>query len=137
MDTRDHLLEQIRGNPTMPVQTRRQLAIDPEMCMFALTPKGFVDPDHLEKVYLLRKALYGLKQAPRAWYDELSNFLMSKGFTKALPGGITVPWCDKLVKYVALSAKLCSSNVDEDHNFMDYGFQLQQNTVCIATLSQP
>ncbi|GJW15350.1 retrovirus-related pol polyprotein from transposon TNT 1-94 [Tanacetum coccineum] len=43
---------------------------------------GFVDPDHLEKVYLLRKALYGLKQAPRAWYDELSNFLMSKGFTK-------------------------------------------------------
>ncbi|GKA89680.1 retrovirus-related pol polyprotein from transposon TNT 1-94 [Tanacetum coccineum] len=38
--------------------------------------------DHPEKVYLLRKALYGLKQAPRAWYDELSNFLMSKGFTK-------------------------------------------------------
>ncbi|GJR00168.1 retrovirus-related pol polyprotein from transposon TNT 1-94 [Tanacetum coccineum] len=212
--TRDHPLEQVRGNPTMPVQTRRQLATDPEMCMFALTvsivepknikeamadsawieamqdelhqfdrlkvwelvdkpfgkmiiklkwlwknkkdedqtvirnkarlvakgyaqeegidfeesfapvarleavrifvahaahksfpiyqmdvktaflngplkeevyvaqPEGFVDPDHPEKVYLLRKALYGLKQAPRAWYDELSNFLMSKGFTK-------------------------------------------------------
>ncbi|GJV41263.1 retrovirus-related pol polyprotein from transposon TNT 1-94 [Tanacetum coccineum] len=45
-------------------------------------PDGFVDPDHPEKVYRLRKALYGLKQAPRAWYDELSNFLMSKGFTK-------------------------------------------------------
>ncbi|GJS19821.1 ribonuclease H-like domain-containing protein [Tanacetum coccineum] len=44
----------------------------------------FVDPDHPEKVYILRKALYGLKQAPRAWYDELSNFLMSKGFTKGL-----------------------------------------------------
>ncbi|GJY76169.1 retrovirus-related pol polyprotein from transposon TNT 1-94 [Tanacetum coccineum] len=195
--TRDHPLEQVRGNPTMPVQTRRQLATDPEMCMFALTvsivepknikeamadsawieamqdelhqfdrlkvwelvdkpfgkmiiklkwlwknkkdedqtvirnkarlvakgyaqeegvdfeesfapvarleavrifvataahkeevyvaqPEGFVDPDHPEKVYLLRKALYGLKQAPRAWYDELSNFLMSKGFTKVL-----------------------------------------------------
>ncbi|GJS28452.1 retrovirus-related pol polyprotein from transposon TNT 1-94 [Tanacetum coccineum] len=40
------------------------------------------DGHHPEKVYLLRKALYGLKQAPRAWYDELSNFLMSKGFTK-------------------------------------------------------
>ncbi|GJX03877.1 retrovirus-related pol polyprotein from transposon TNT 1-94 [Tanacetum coccineum] len=212
--TRDHPLEQVRGNPTMPVQTRRQLATDPEMCMFALTvsivepknikeamadsawieamqdelhqfdrlkvwelvdkpfgkmiiklkwlwknkkdedqtvirnkarlvakgyaqeegvdfeesfapvarleavwifvahaahksfpiyqmdvktaflngplkeevyvaqPEGFVDPDHPEKVYLLRKALYGLKQAPRAWYDELSTFLMSKGFTK-------------------------------------------------------
>ncbi|GJR90922.1 retrovirus-related pol polyprotein from transposon TNT 1-94 [Tanacetum coccineum] len=94
----------------LPVQTRRQLATDPEMYRkdglgivdqtiwqvdykakvvmedqkmftFAL-PEGFVDPDHPEKVYLLRKALYGLKQAPRAWYDELSNFLMSKGFTK-------------------------------------------------------
>nr|GEV92839.1 hypothetical protein [Tanacetum cinerariifolium] len=44
----------------------------------------FIDPDHPEKVYRLRKALYGLKQASRAWYDELSNFLMSKGFTKGL-----------------------------------------------------
>nr|GEY40393.1 hypothetical protein [Tanacetum cinerariifolium] len=43
---------------------------------------GFADPDHPEKVYRLRKALYGLKQAPRAWYDELSKFLTSKGFTK-------------------------------------------------------
>ncbi|GJW97020.1 retrovirus-related pol polyprotein from transposon TNT 1-94, partial [Tanacetum coccineum] len=43
---------------------------------------GFVDPDHPKKVYRLRKSLYRLKQAPRAWYDELLNFLMSKGFTK-------------------------------------------------------
>ncbi|GKB76015.1 retrovirus-related pol polyprotein from transposon TNT 1-94 [Tanacetum coccineum] len=212
--TKDHPLTQVRGNPSKPVQTRRQLATDPEMCMFALTvstaepknikeamadstwieamqeelhqfdrlqvwelvdkpfgknviklkwlwknkknedqtvihnkarlvakgnaqkegidfeesfapvarleavwifvayaahksfliyqmdvkmtflngplkeevyvaqPDGFIDPDHPEKVYRLRKALYRLKQAPRAWYDELSNFLMSKGFTK-------------------------------------------------------
>nr|GFC16103.1 retrovirus-related Pol polyprotein from transposon TNT 1-94 [Tanacetum cinerariifolium] len=45
-------------------------------------PDGFVDPYHPEKVYRLKKALYGLKQAPRAWYDELSKFLLSKGFTK-------------------------------------------------------
>ncbi|GJU50714.1 retrovirus-related pol polyprotein from transposon TNT 1-94 [Tanacetum coccineum] len=37
--TRDHPLEQVCGNPTMPVQTRRQLAADPKMCMFALTVK--------------------------------------------------------------------------------------------------
>ncbi|GJT61935.1 retrovirus-related pol polyprotein from transposon TNT 1-94 [Tanacetum coccineum] len=190
--TRDHPLEQVRGNPSMPVQTRRQLATDPEMCMFALTvsivePKnikeamadsawieamqdelhqfdrlkvwelvdkpfgkmiiklkwlwknkkdedqtvirnkarlvakgyaqeeeGFVDPDHPEKVYLLRKALYGLKQAPRAWYDELSNFLMSKGFTKGLPdppvpkdtvpGDKLVSWMFKATKRTAMSS---------------------------------
>nr|GEU69626.1 retrovirus-related Pol polyprotein from transposon TNT 1-94 [Tanacetum cinerariifolium] len=147
----------VYGNPSRPMQTRRQLATDPEMCMYALTdedqtvirnkarlvakgyaqeegvdfeesfalvarlevvwifiayvahksfpiyqmdvkrafpngplkeevyvaqPDGFVDPDHLEKVYRLRKALYRLKQAPKAWYDELSKFLISKGFTK-------------------------------------------------------
>ncbi|GJS10204.1 retrovirus-related pol polyprotein from transposon TNT 1-94 [Tanacetum coccineum] len=214
--TKDHPLTQVRGNPSKPVQTRRQLVTDPEMCMFALTvsivepknikeamadsawieamqeelhqfdrlqvwelvdkpfgknviklkwlwknkkdedqtvirnkarlvakgyaqeegidfeesfapvarleavrifvayaahksfpiyqmdvktaflngplkeevyvaqPDGFVDPDHPDKVYRLRKALYGLKQAPRAWYDELSKFLISKGFTKGI-----------------------------------------------------
>nr|GEX04687.1 integrase, catalytic region, zinc finger, CCHC-type, peptidase aspartic, catalytic [Tanacetum cinerariifolium] len=35
--TKDHPLEQVRGNPSRPVQTKRQLATDPEMCMFALT----------------------------------------------------------------------------------------------------
>ncbi|GJR71267.1 retrovirus-related pol polyprotein from transposon TNT 1-94 [Tanacetum coccineum] len=45
-------------------------------------PDGFIDPHHPDKVYHLKKALYGLKQAPRAWYDELSNFLISKGFSK-------------------------------------------------------
>ncbi|GKE20932.1 retrovirus-related pol polyprotein from transposon TNT 1-94 [Tanacetum coccineum] len=45
-------------------------------------PDGFIDPHHPDKVYRLKKALYGLKQAPRAWYAELSNFLVSKGFSK-------------------------------------------------------
>nr|GEW46476.1 hypothetical protein [Tanacetum cinerariifolium] len=45
---------------------------------------GFVDPYHPDKVYRLKKALYGLIQAPRAWYDELSNFLVSKGFSKGI-----------------------------------------------------
>ncbi|GJV79599.1 retrovirus-related pol polyprotein from transposon TNT 1-94 [Tanacetum coccineum] len=34
--------------------------------VYVAQPEGFVDPDHPEKVYLLRKLLYGLKQSPRA-----------------------------------------------------------------------
>ncbi|GJU24536.1 retrovirus-related pol polyprotein from transposon TNT 1-94 [Tanacetum coccineum] len=50
--------------------------------VYVAQPDGIIDPDPTEKVYRIRKALYRLKQAPRAWYDELLNFLMSKGFTK-------------------------------------------------------
>nr|GFD35545.1 opie2 pol protein [Tanacetum cinerariifolium] len=39
--TKDHPLEQVRGNPSRPVQTRRQLATDPEMCMYVLTGIDF------------------------------------------------------------------------------------------------
>ncbi|GJZ41573.1 retrovirus-related pol polyprotein from transposon TNT 1-94 [Tanacetum coccineum] len=45
-------------------------------------PDGFVGQYYPDQVYCLKKALYGLKQAPRVWYDELSNFLVSKGFSK-------------------------------------------------------
>ncbi|GJY84379.1 retrovirus-related pol polyprotein from transposon TNT 1-94 [Tanacetum coccineum] len=44
--------------------------------------EGFVDQDNTSHVYKLKKALYGLKQAPRAWYDMLSNFLISQHFSK-------------------------------------------------------
>ncbi|GKG13078.1 retrovirus-related pol polyprotein from transposon TNT 1-94, partial [Tanacetum coccineum] len=42
----------------------------------------FVDPDNPNHVYRVKKALYGLKQALRAWYDLLSSFLLSQGFSK-------------------------------------------------------
>ncbi|GJT44417.1 retrovirus-related pol polyprotein from transposon TNT 1-94 [Tanacetum coccineum] len=65
--------------------------------VYVVQPDGFVDPDHPEKVYCPRKALYGLKQAPRAWYDELLNFLMSKGFTKATNPKLDADLSGKLV----------------------------------------
>nr|GEW17830.1 hypothetical protein [Tanacetum cinerariifolium] len=180
--TKDHPLEQVHGNTSRPVQTRRQLATDPEMCMYALTdedqtvirnkarlvangyareegidfeesfalvarlvavrifiayaahksfpiyqidvktaflngplneevyvvqPDGFVDPDHPEKVYQLRKALYELKQAPRARYDELSKFLISKGFTRGQSTG--TPMATK----TKLDADLSGNPVDQ------------------------
>nr|GFC80605.1 Gag-Pol polyprotein [Tanacetum cinerariifolium] len=35
--TKDHPLEQVIGNPSQSIRTRRQLESDSEMCMFALT----------------------------------------------------------------------------------------------------
>ncbi|GJW06450.1 retrovirus-related pol polyprotein from transposon TNT 1-94 [Tanacetum coccineum] len=46
--TRDHPLEQVRGNPTMPVQTRQQFTTDPEMCMFVLTV-SIVEPKNIKE----------------------------------------------------------------------------------------
>ncbi|GJR13966.1 retrovirus-related pol polyprotein from transposon TNT 1-94 [Tanacetum coccineum] len=117
--------------------------------VYVAQPDGFVDPDHPEKVYRLRKALYGLKQAPRAWYDELSNFLISKGFTKdadhaecidtrkSTSGGIQflgdklVSWMSKKqdctamssaeAEYVALFAS-CAQVMWMRTQLKDYGF---------------
>ncbi|GJY18651.1 retrovirus-related pol polyprotein from transposon TNT 1-94 [Tanacetum coccineum] len=50
--------------------------------VYVSQPNSFVDPDNPNHVYRLKKALYGLKQAPRAWYDLLSSFLLSQGFSK-------------------------------------------------------
>nr|GEZ95779.1 retrovirus-related Pol polyprotein from transposon TNT 1-94 [Tanacetum cinerariifolium] len=36
-ESSSHNIEQVRENPSRPVQTRRQFATDPEMCMYALT----------------------------------------------------------------------------------------------------
>ncbi|GKB36421.1 retrovirus-related pol polyprotein from transposon TNT 1-94 [Tanacetum coccineum] len=75
-----------------------------------------------------KKALYGLKQAPRAWYDELSNFLLSKDFTK---GDKLVSWMSKKqdctamssaeAEYVALSAS-CAQVIWMRTHLKDYGF---------------
>nr|GEY70155.1 hypothetical protein [Tanacetum cinerariifolium] len=57
--TKDHPLEQVRGNPSKPVQTRRQLATDPEMCMFALTVST-VEPKTIKEA-----------MADSAWIEEI------------------------------------------------------------------
>nr|GEW74907.1 Gag-Pol polyprotein [Tanacetum cinerariifolium] len=47
--TKDHQLEEVRGNPSRPVQTRKQLATDPEMCMYALTVST-TEPKNIKEV---------------------------------------------------------------------------------------
>ncbi|GJX21831.1 retrovirus-related pol polyprotein from transposon TNT 1-94 [Tanacetum coccineum] len=85
-------------------------------------PDGLVDPYHPDQLYRLKKVLYGLKQAPRASYDELSNFLVSKGFSKG--GDKLVSWSSKKqdctsmslaeAEYVSLSA--CCAEVYVQHS---------------------
>ncbi|GJX96136.1 retrovirus-related pol polyprotein from transposon TNT 1-94 [Tanacetum coccineum] len=112
--------------------------------VYVAQPDGFIDPDHPDKVYRLRKALYGLKQAPRAWYDELSKFLISKGFTK---GVSQLGMCK--------SSRTVTDNV-QHHRLNTWRLsascaqvmwmrtlasrlwlQLQQNTIVIAILKSP
>ena len=50
--------------------------------VYVAQPIGFIDPHFLDHVLYLKKALYGLKQAPRAWYDRLTQYMVSHGFTK-------------------------------------------------------
>ncbi|KAI0523201.1 hypothetical protein KFK09_005595 [Dendrobium nobile] len=44
-------------------------------------PPGFVDPTNPTAVCKLHKSLYGLKQAPRQWFQKLTTFLQSQGFS--------------------------------------------------------
>ena len=44
--------------------------------------KGFIDPHFPDHLLYLKKAFYGLKKAPRAWYDQLTQYLVSHGFTR-------------------------------------------------------
>ena len=48
--------------------------------VFMTQPPRFVDPALPSYVCSLHKSLYGLKQAPHAWYNRLSEFLLSIGF---------------------------------------------------------
>lgn len=48
-------------------------------------PNGSIDPRELNHVYKLNNILYGLKQAPRAWYECLTEFLITNGYRR---GGI-------------------------------------------------
>nr|GEV79974.1 Gag-Pol polyprotein [Tanacetum cinerariifolium] len=105
-------------------------------------PDGFVDPHHPDKVHRLKKALYGLKQAPRAWYDEISNFLVSKGFSKG--GDKLVSWSSKKqdctimssaeAEYVSLFV-CCAQVLWLRTQLTDYGFHFDK--IPIVTQRQP
>ena len=50
--------------------------------IYVAQPKRVIDPHLPDHVFYLKKTLYGLKQAPRAWYDWLTQYLVSHGFIR-------------------------------------------------------
>ena len=50
--------------------------------IYMAQPKGLIDPHFPDYVLYLKKTLYRLKQAPRDWYDWLTQYLVSYGFTR-------------------------------------------------------
>nr|GEX92030.1 hypothetical protein [Tanacetum cinerariifolium] len=71
--TNDHPLEQVSGNRSKPVQTRRQLAIDPKMCMFALTVSIY-EPKNIKDA-----------MADSAWIEAMQVWeLIDKPFGKSI-----------------------------------------------------
>nr|GEU30250.1 Gag-Pol polyprotein [Tanacetum cinerariifolium] len=81
--TKDHPLEQVRGNPSRPVQTRRQLATYPDMCMYALTVST-AEPKNIKEA-----------MADSAWIeamqDELHQFDRLQEVYVAQPDGFVDP----------------------------------------------
>nr|GEW26735.1 reverse transcriptase domain-containing protein [Tanacetum cinerariifolium] len=105
--SKDHPIDNVIGNPSRPVSTRKQLGtvalcknisiyqMDVKITflngklkeeVYVSQPEGFVDPDHPTHVYLLKKDLYGLKQAPRAGHrlpkSTLKHLNMSFGISE-------------------------------------------------------
>ncbi|CAM8935607.1 unnamed protein product [Rhodiola kirilowii] len=65
----------------MDVKTAFLNGVLKEEVYVSQTP-GFEDHTHPDHVHILDKVLYGLKQAPRAWYERLSQFLLSHGYDR-------------------------------------------------------
>nr|GEV67006.1 hypothetical protein [Tanacetum cinerariifolium] len=70
--TKDHSLEQVHGNQSKLVQTRRQLATDPKMCIFALT-MSTAEPKNISEV-MVDSAWIKAMQEELHQFDRLQSF---------------------------------------------------------------
>ncbi|GKE68048.1 hypothetical protein Tco_1526120, partial [Tanacetum coccineum] len=88
--TKDHPLTQVRGNPSKPVQTRRQLATDPEMCVICKLCSSNMDADTASRLWLqLQQNTIVLRLTVENGIIKLyfvrTEYQLADMFTKALP----------------------------------------------------
>nr|GEW85950.1 integrase, catalytic region, zinc finger, CCHC-type, peptidase aspartic, catalytic [Tanacetum cinerariifolium] len=76
----DHPVEQVCGNPSSPVKTRRQLTTDPEMCMFALTVST-AKPKNIKEA-MADSAWIETMQEELHQFDRLQAQLVAKGYAQ-------------------------------------------------------
>nr|GEV52503.1 hypothetical protein [Tanacetum cinerariifolium] len=92
--TKDHPLEQVRGNPSKLVQTRRQLSTDPEMCMSALTTST-AEPKNIKEATTDHAWIEAMKEELHQ-FDRLKVWeLIDKPFGKTI---IKLKWLWKIKK---------------------------------------
>nr|GEW23569.1 putative ribonuclease H-like domain-containing protein [Tanacetum cinerariifolium] len=119
--------------------------------VYVSQPLGFVDPEFLDKVYMVEKALYGLHQAPRAWYETLSTYLLDNGFRRGASldrkptrggcqflGSRLISWqCKKQTivanstteaEYIAAS-NCCRQVLWLQNQLLDYGYNFMQTKI--------
>nr|GEV47825.1 hypothetical protein [Tanacetum cinerariifolium] len=88
---KDHPLEQVRKNPSRPVQTRRQLTTNPEMCMFALSVST-AEPKNIKEA-MADSAWIEAMQEELHQFDRLQVWeLIDKPFGKTV---IRIKWLRK------------------------------------------
>nr|GEY35755.1 hypothetical protein [Tanacetum cinerariifolium] len=82
-DSSSHNIEQVRGYPSRPMQTRRQLATDPEMCMYALTVST-AEPKNIKEA-MANSAWIEAMQEELHQFDRLQVWeLVDKPFGKSI-----------------------------------------------------
>ncbi|GJX20656.1 retrovirus-related pol polyprotein from transposon TNT 1-94 [Tanacetum coccineum] len=75
--TKDHPLEQVIGNPSQSVRTRRQLETDGEMCMFALTVSR-TEPKNIKEA-MADSAWIESMQEELYQFDRLDGYAQKEG----------------------------------------------------------
>ncbi|GKA61927.1 retrovirus-related pol polyprotein from transposon TNT 1-94, partial [Tanacetum coccineum] len=110
--TKDHPLEQVRGNPSKPVQTRRQLATDPKMCMFALTVST-AEPKNIKEAMADLAWIEG-----HFWRDTVPRCIKLVSWMQSKQTALNVL---REAEYVALSAS-CAQVMWMRTQLKDYGF---------------
>nr|GFA11999.1 retrovirus-related Pol polyprotein from transposon TNT 1-94 [Tanacetum cinerariifolium]GFA62378.1 retrovirus-related Pol polyprotein from transposon TNT 1-94 [Tanacetum cinerariifolium] len=130
IESSSHNIEQVHRNPSRPVQTRRQLATDPEMCMYALTVST-AEPKNIKEV-MADSAWIEAMQEELHQFDRLQVWeLVDKPFGKSI---IRLKWLwenkkDKDQTVIRKKVRLVAKGYDQEE-----GIDFEESFAPVARL---